>query len=95
MQELKLEEQQCQLDQKLRGYMNKEGEFWGSCTSWGEQDGAVPPPPLQPPALIESLKTPEDRAAEQEILVQLLDVVNKRNVLIHIQEEKRLSELQP
>ncbi|KAM9255288.1 F-actin-monooxygenase MICAL1 [Cariama cristata] len=42
----------------------------------------------------ESLKTPEDRAAEQEILVQLLEVVNKRNVLIHIQEEKRLSELQ-
>ena len=40
------------------------------------------------------MKTPEDRAAEQEILVQLLDVVNKRNVLIHIQEEKRLSELQ-
>uniref|UniRef100_A0A8V5GHH1 Molecule interacting with CasL protein 1 n=1 Tax=Melopsittacus undulatus TaxID=13146 RepID=A0A8V5GHH1_MELUD len=67
VQELKLEEQQCQLDQKLRGYMNKE----------------------------ESLKTPEDRAAEQEILVQLLEVVNKRNVLIQIQEEKRLSELQP
>ncbi|XP_062481537.1 F-actin-monooxygenase MICAL1 isoform X2 [Pezoporus occidentalis] len=67
VQELKLEEQQCQLDQKLRAYMNKK----------------------------ESLKTPEDRAAEQEILVQLLDVVNKRNVLIHIQEEKRLSELQP
>ncbi|XP_069732050.1 F-actin-monooxygenase MICAL1 isoform X1 [Phaenicophaeus curvirostris] len=66
VQELKLEEQQWQLDQKLRCYMNKE----------------------------ESLKTPEDRAAEQEILVQLLEVVNKRNVLIHIQEEKRLSELQ-
>lgn len=49
---------------------------------------------LQPPAPAESLKTPEDRAAEQEILVQLLEVVNKRNVLIHIQEEKRLSELQ-
>ncbi|KFO80930.1 Protein-methionine sulfoxide oxidase mical3a, partial [Cuculus canorus] len=65
VQELKLEEQQWQLDQKLRCYMNKE----------------------------ESLKTPEDRAAEQEILVQLLEVVNKRNVLIHIQEEKRLSEL--
>ncbi|XP_076214381.1 F-actin-monooxygenase MICAL1 [Aptenodytes patagonicus] len=66
VQELKLEEQQWQLDQKLRCYMNRE----------------------------ESLKTPEDRAAEQEILVQLLEVVNKRNVLIHIQEEKRLSELQ-
>ncbi|XP_029855341.1 F-actin-monooxygenase MICAL1 isoform X1 [Aquila chrysaetos chrysaetos] len=65
VQELKLEEQQWQLDQKLRCYMNRE----------------------------ESLKTPEERAAEQEILVQLLDVVNKRNVLIHIQEEKRLSEL--
>ncbi|KAM6040930.1 F-actin-monooxygenase MICAL1 isoform 1-T4 [Theristicus caerulescens] len=67
VQELKLEEQQWQLDQKLRCYMNRE----------------------------ESLKTPEDHAAEQEILVQLLEVVNKRNVLIHIQEEKRLSELQP
>ncbi|NWU89903.1 MICA1 monooxygenase, partial [Upupa epops] len=41
----------------------------------------------------ESLKTPEDRAAEKEILQQLLDVVNKRNILIHIQEEKRLSEM--
>lgn len=49
--------------------------------------------PTQPPALSESLKTPEDCVAEQEILVQLLEVVNKRNVLIHIQEEKRLSEL--
>ncbi|XP_064894508.1 F-actin-monooxygenase MICAL1 isoform X2 [Columba livia] len=65
VQELKLEEQQWQLDQKLRCYMNME----------------------------ESLKTPEDCVAEQEILVQLLEVVNKRNVLIHIQEEKRLSEL--
>ncbi|NWQ89621.1 MICA1 monooxygenase, partial [Burhinus bistriatus] len=65
VQELKLEEQQWQLDQKLRCYMNRE----------------------------ESLKTPEDRVAEQEILAQLVEVVNKRNVLIHIQEEKRLSEL--
>ncbi|KAM9369359.1 F-actin-monooxygenase MICAL1 [Phaethornis superciliosus] len=66
VQELKLEEQQWQLDQKLRCYMNKE----------------------------ESLKTAEDCVAEQTILAQLLDVVNQRNVLIHIQEEKRLSELQ-
>ncbi|XP_025967646.2 F-actin-monooxygenase MICAL1 [Dromaius novaehollandiae] len=66
VQELKLEEQQCQLDQQLRRYMHKE----------------------------EALKTPEERAAEREILAQLLDVVNKRNTLIHIQEEKRLSELQ-
>ncbi|NWX20390.1 MICA1 monooxygenase, partial [Aegotheles bennettii] len=65
VQELKLEEQQGHLDQKLRCYVNKE----------------------------ESLKTPEEKAAEQEILAQLLEVVNKRNVLIHIQEEKRLSEL--
>ncbi|KAM9268395.1 F-actin-monooxygenase MICAL1 [Morus bassanus] len=42
----------------------------------------------------ESLKTPEERVAEQKILGQLLEVVNKRNVLIHLQEEKRLSELQ-
>lgn len=60
----------------------------------GSRAGAVAHPALlQPPAPPESLKTPEDRVAEQEILVQLLDVVNKRNVLIHIQEEKRLSEL--
>ncbi|NXW55309.1 MICA1 monooxygenase, partial [Eurystomus gularis] len=65
VQELKLEEQQWQLDQKLRSYINKE----------------------------ESLKTPEERVAEQKILTQLLEVVNKRNVLIHLQEEKRLSEL--
>ncbi|NXA18561.1 MICA1 monooxygenase, partial [Ibidorhyncha struthersii] len=65
VQELKLEEQQWQLDQKLRCYLSRE----------------------------ESLKTPEDRMAEQEILAQLVEVVNKRNVLIHIQEEKRLSEL--
>ncbi|XP_068852147.1 F-actin-monooxygenase MICAL1 isoform X5 [Aphelocoma coerulescens] len=67
VQELKLEEQQCQLDQKLRSYMNKQ----------------------------ETLKTPEDEKAEQEILKQLLEVVNKRNVLIQMQEEKRLSELRP
>ncbi|CAM9836926.1 unnamed protein product [Bubo scandiacus] len=66
VQELKLQQQQWQLDQKLRSYMNRE----------------------------ESLKTPEDHAAEQEILEQLVEVVNKRNVLIHMQEEKRLSELQ-
>lgn len=89
MQELKLEEQQWQLDQKLRCYMNMEGECW--CMVGGLGPGLWP---TQLPALSESLKTPEDCAAEQEILVQLLEVVNKRNVLIHIQEEKRLSELQ-
>lgn len=31
--------------------------------------------------------------AEKETLAQLLDVVNKRNALIQMQEEKRLSEL--
>ncbi|NXR28314.1 MICA1 monooxygenase, partial [Cinclus mexicanus] len=65
VQELKLEEQQCQLDEKLRSYINKE----------------------------DTLKTPEDEKAEQEILKQLVEVVNKRNVLIQFQEEKRLSEL--
>lgn len=99
VQELKLEEQQWQLDQKLRCYMNMEGECqwcWG-CPSawWGERGWAVAHPTLlQSPAPSESLKTPEDRVAEKEILEQLLEVVNKRNVLIHIQEEKRLSELQ-
>ncbi|KAM7032796.1 F-actin-monooxygenase MICAL1 [Acridotheres tristis] len=42
----------------------------------------------------DTLKTPEDEKAEQEILKQLVEVVNKRNVLIQLQEEKRLSELQ-
>ncbi|NWV72337.1 MICA1 monooxygenase, partial [Malurus elegans] len=65
VQELKLEEQQSQLDQKLRSYMNKEG----------------------------TLKTLEESQAEQETLKQLVEVVNKRNVLIQLQEQKRLSEL--
>ncbi|XP_039941275.1 F-actin-monooxygenase MICAL1 isoform X1 [Hirundo rustica] len=65
VQELKLEEQQCQLDETLRSYMNKE----------------------------DALKTAEDEKAEQEILKQLVEVVNKRNILIQMQEEKRLSEL--
>ncbi|XP_067387577.1 F-actin-monooxygenase MICAL1 [Emydura macquarii macquarii] len=64
VQELKLEEQQCQLDQELRRYMNME----------------------------ESLKMPQDRLAEKEILAQLLEVVDKRNTLIHMLEEKRLNE---
>ncbi|XP_052558341.1 F-actin-monooxygenase MICAL1 isoform X1 [Tympanuchus pallidicinctus] len=67
VQELKLEEQQWQLDRELRWYIEKE----------------------------EALKTPEDHAAEQQILAQLLKVVDKRNALIHMQEEKRLSELHP
>ncbi|XP_041324134.1 F-actin-monooxygenase MICAL1 isoform X2 [Pyrgilauda ruficollis] len=41
----------------------------------------------------DALKTPEDEKAEQDILKQLVEVVNKRNVLIQLQEEKRLSEL--
>ncbi|XP_056367334.1 F-actin-monooxygenase MICAL1 isoform X2 [Oenanthe melanoleuca] len=42
----------------------------------------------------DTLRTAEDEKAEQEILKQLVEVVNKRNVLIQLQEEKRLSELQ-
>ncbi|NWJ03560.1 MICA1 monooxygenase, partial [Crypturellus undulatus] len=38
-------------------------------------------------------KTPAERAAEQETLARLLEVVNQRNALIHVQEERRLSEL--
>ncbi|KGL85490.1 Protein-methionine sulfoxide oxidase MICAL3, partial [Tinamus guttatus] len=34
-------------------------------------------------------KTPAERAAEQETLAQLLEVVNQRNALIHVQEERR------
>lgn len=64
-QELKLEEQQWQLDQELRRYMNME----------------------------DTLKMPQDQRAEKEILGQLLEVVNKRNVLIQLLEEKRLTEL--
>lgn len=48
---------------------------------------------LWPPAPTDALKTPEDEKAEQEILKQLVEVVNKRNILIQLQEEKRLSEL--
>lgn len=36
---------------------------------------------------------PQDRLAEKEILAQLLEVVNQRNALIHVLDEKRLSEL--
>lgn len=62
----------------------------------GERGQAWDPPtsaPLQPPAPAEALKTAEDCVAEKETLAQLLDVVNKRNALIQMQEEKRLSEL--
>uniref|UniRef100_A0A8D0H3I5 Molecule interacting with CasL protein 1 n=1 Tax=Sphenodon punctatus TaxID=8508 RepID=A0A8D0H3I5_SPHPU len=65
VQELKLEEQQSQLDKKLRRYLNMDGP----------------------------LKTLQDRLAEKAILAQLLDVVDRRNTLIHVLEEKRLSEL--
>ncbi|XP_043389370.1 F-actin-monooxygenase MICAL1 isoform X5 [Chelonia mydas] len=41
----------------------------------------------------ETLKMPQDRLAEKEILAQLLEVVNQRNALIHVLDEKRLSEL--
>uniref|UniRef100_A0A8C3RZM3 Molecule interacting with CasL protein 1 n=1 Tax=Chelydra serpentina TaxID=8475 RepID=A0A8C3RZM3_CHESE len=41
----------------------------------------------------ETLKMPQDRLEEKEILAQLLEVVNQRNALIHVLEEKRLSEL--
>uniref|UniRef100_A0A8C4VGP2 Molecule interacting with CasL protein 1 n=1 Tax=Gopherus evgoodei TaxID=1825980 RepID=A0A8C4VGP2_9SAUR len=41
----------------------------------------------------ETLKMPQDRLAEKEILAQLVEVVNQRNALIHVLEEKRLSEL--
>ncbi|NXA39646.1 MICA1 monooxygenase, partial [Eudromia elegans] len=41
----------------------------------------------------EAQKTPAERAAEQETLARLLAVVDQRNALIHVQEERRLSEL--
>lgn len=62
------------------------------CVWWGPPAMLQPP---SPPTPTEALKTPEDRAAEQQILAQLLKVVDKRNALIHMQEEKRLSELHP
>ncbi|XP_059573594.1 F-actin-monooxygenase MICAL1 isoform X2 [Alligator mississippiensis] len=65
VQELKLEEKQCHLDQEMRRYMNMD----------------------------EGLKTPQDLQAEKEILEQFLEVVKKRDKLIQVQEEKRLSEL--
>ncbi|XP_074833976.1 F-actin-monooxygenase MICAL1 [Carettochelys insculpta] len=41
----------------------------------------------------ETLKMPQDLREEKAILAQLLEVVNKRNALIHVLEEMRLSEL--
>ncbi|KAM5256527.1 F-actin-monooxygenase MICAL1 [Ctenodactylus gundi] len=41
----------------------------------------------------ETLKTPEDRQAEEQILRKLVDVVNQRDELIRFQETRRLSEL--
>lgn len=101
MQELKLEEEQWHLDQKLRYYESKEGECW-HVPVWlpvhsggGAGSGLVAHPTLlQPLAPAESLKTPEDHMAAQETLAQLLEVVRKRDTLILRQEEKRLSELQ-
>uniref|UniRef100_A0A2K5VYQ3 Molecule interacting with CasL protein 1 n=1 Tax=Macaca fascicularis TaxID=9541 RepID=A0A2K5VYQ3_MACFA len=65
VQELNLEEKQWQLDQELRGYMNRE----------------------------ETLKTAADRQAEDQVLRKLVDLVNQRDALIRLQEERRLSEL--
>uniref|UniRef100_A0A7M4E435 BMERB domain-containing protein n=2 Tax=Crocodylus porosus TaxID=8502 RepID=A0A7M4E435_CROPO len=65
VQELKLEEKQCHLDQEMRRYMD----------------------------MAEELKTPQDLQAEKEILEQFLEVVQNRDKLIQVQEEKRLSEL--
>lgn len=67
--------------------------YWGQglCVVGTPSHAAAPLPPTP----TEALKTPEDRAAEQQILAQLLKVVDKRNALIHMQEEKRLSELHP
>lgn len=60
----------------------------------GARLGTPPPRPHRSsPAPAEALKTAEDCVAEKETLAQLLDVVNKRNALIQMQEEKRLSEL--
>uniref|UniRef100_A0A8C0A889 Molecule interacting with CasL protein 1 n=1 Tax=Bos mutus grunniens TaxID=30521 RepID=A0A8C0A889_BOSMU len=41
----------------------------------------------------ETLKTAADRQAEDQVLRKLLDVVNQRDALIRLQEERRLSEL--
>ncbi|XP_019369672.1 PREDICTED: protein-methionine sulfoxide oxidase MICAL1 isoform X3 [Gavialis gangeticus] len=65
VQELKLEEKQCHLDQEMRRYMD----------------------------MAQELKTPQDLQAEKEILEQFLEVVQSRDKLIRVQEEKRLSEL--
>uniref|UniRef100_A0A5F4VTR6 [F-actin]-monooxygenase MICAL1 n=1 Tax=Callithrix jacchus TaxID=9483 RepID=A0A5F4VTR6_CALJA len=65
VQELNLEEKQWQLDQELRGYMNRE----------------------------ETLKTAADRQAEDQVLRKLVDVINQRDALIRLQEDRRLSEL--
>ncbi|XP_010142071.1 PREDICTED: protein-methionine sulfoxide oxidase MICAL1 [Buceros rhinoceros silvestris] len=84
------------LVQKKNSLMSEESDLMIAVQELKLEEGGwavAHPTLLQPPAPSESLKTPEDRVAEKEILEQLLEVVNKRNVLIHIQEEKRLSEL--
>lgn len=47
-------------------------------------------PSLLPP---ETLKTEADRQSEDQVLRKLLDVVNQRDALIRLQEERRLSEM--
>ncbi|XP_074043418.1 F-actin-monooxygenase MICAL1 [Macrotis lagotis] len=66
VQELELEEQQWQLDQKLRSYMDRE----------------------------ESLKTAREKQEEEQMLRQLVDLVHQRDILIRLQEERRLVELE-
>ncbi|KAH0618762.1 hypothetical protein JD844_018222 [Phrynosoma platyrhinos] len=80
VQELKLEEQQCQLDQELRQYYNMNGKKEHHETTI-------------PTEAAESSKTLEDQQVERKILSQLLEVVNQRSALIEMQEKKRLSEL--
>lgn len=43
--------------------------------------------------VLETLKTAADRQAEDQVLRKLVDLVNQRDALIRLQEERRLSEL--
>ncbi|NWI08503.1 MICA1 monooxygenase, partial [Crypturellus soui] len=92
VQELKLEEQQSRLDQQLRRFMSKEGKGHGAGRGNRERTRHLCPG-SSPAAPTDARKTPAERAAEQETLARLLEVVNQRNALIHVQEERRLSEL--
>uniref|UniRef100_A0A452IZR3 BMERB domain-containing protein n=1 Tax=Gopherus agassizii TaxID=38772 RepID=A0A452IZR3_9SAUR len=88
----KLEEKGIQLERSLRGTQSELKTQWmNKLLSLVQKKNSLELTPCS--VLAETLKMPQDRLAEKEILAQLVEVVNQRNALIHVLEEKRLSEL--